>query len=134
MMDEMAQGNGKEFKAGLRLILEEIRDLRREGEADRRQAAEDRRQAAEDRKKYAEEQRRFSEEMRRFAEEAAEDRRQAAEDRRRISAEAAEDRRGIRDALVVIGRVGRRIVQTQERHTKLLEEIRDLLRLRGNGR
>ncbi len=91
--------------AGLRLILEEIRDLRRD--------------MAEDRKKSAGE-------MRRFAEEAAEDRRTAAEDRRT----AAEDRRQFTRALL---KVGRDIISTQRHHTDRLQKILQTLKTRLNG-
>jgi uncharacterized coiled-coil DUF342 family protein len=105
---------------GIRLVLEEIRELRRESTSMlkemRQERAEDRRQAAEDR-------------------------RQAAEDRRRSDAlfarhadRAEEDRKGIRDALVAIGNVGRKFQSTLTEHSRLLKEIRDAIRRQGNGR
>ena len=112
-MNGNGEKSGDNSLAGIRLVLEEIRDLKKELAEDRKQAAEDRKQFAEDRKQ------------------AAEDRKQAAEDRKGFR----ESIDGIRDALVVIGKVGRRIIQTQEKHTGLLVEIRDILKSqRRNGR
>ncbi len=134
-------GNGndslKKTWAGIQLILAEIRGLREDSERRQerweKQSAEDRRQAAEDRQ-------------------------QAAEDRR----EFAEVQKGIRRALVVIGRRGGEFVQIQkrqgeqidrlidiqekqggkldqligfaEKNTVLLEDIRRTLRARQNGK
>lgn len=142
-------GNGDKARddalAGIRLVLEEIRDIKKEQAEDRKQFAEDRKQAAEDRKQIAEDRKQFAEDR----QQAAEDRRQAAADRRRFEdlfrqsvAQAEEHRKefretitGIREALVVIGKVGRRIIQTQDKHTGLLVEIRDILKSqRKNGR
>ena len=136
------KGNGDKSRddalAGIRLVLEEIRDIKKEQAEDRKQATEDRKQIAEDRKQFAEDR-----------QQAAEDRQQAAADRRRFDdlfrqsvAQAEEHRKefretitGIREALVVIGKVGRRIIQTQDKHTGLLVEIRDILKSqRKNGR
>jgi predicted nucleic acid-binding Zn-ribbon protein len=117
-------GNGN-LGEGIRLILGEIRDLRKDLADDKKQAAEDRRR------------------MLRLMEEAAEDRRQAAEDRKQAAEDrkqAAEDRsrgedniRGIRQALVVIGGVGRRIHATLDEHSRLLREILSTLKRQGNG-
>lgn len=112
----------KEVSTGIRLILEEIRDLRWEGVEDRKQAAEDRKEAAENRK------------------EAAEDRRAFREAFDRYSAEAASREKDLRKALVVIGNVGREfsnrlkgIQKGQAEQTQLLKEIRTAVRVRGNG-
>ncbi|HLF92651.1 MAG TPA: hypothetical protein VJB14_04265 [Planctomycetota bacterium] len=119
-MNGNGEKSGDNSLAGIRLVLEEIRDLKKELAEDRKQAAEDRKQFAEDRKQFAEDRK-----------QAAEDRKQAAEDRKGFR----ESIDGIRDALVVIGKVGRRIIQTQEKHTGLLVEIRDILKSqRRNGR
>lgn len=51
---------------GIRLILEEIRDLKREAAEDRKLAAEDRKQAALDRKQWSEDRRRSDERLARI--------------------------------------------------------------------
>jgi hypothetical protein len=99
----------KDALAGIRLILEEIRDLRREGAEDRRRADEDRKRADEDRKRA---DRRFEQ----------------------IVAESREREKGLHQALIVIGNVGRTIIRNQEEHTRLLKQILRQLRTSGNGR
>lgn len=121
-------GNGDKSKdnslAGIRLVLEEIRDIKKELAEDRKQTAEDRKQYAEDRKQAAEDRRRFEELFKQSVVQADEHRK-----------EFRETITGIRQALVVIGKVGRRIIQTQDKHTGLLIEIRDILKSgRKNGR
>ena len=98
----------EEHFAGIRLILEEIRDIKGEIRDIKKDMLD------------------LKGEMLDLKKEAAEDRKQAAEDRH----EYRETIVGIRDALVVIGKVGRRIIQTQEKHTGLLVEIRDILKSR----
>ena len=123
--------------AGIRLILEEMGDLKKELAMDRKQAAEDRKQAAEDRKQAAEDRKQAADDRKRIAEtmdriEDSLDKSivQAARDR----AEAAHDRKEIRRALVVIGNIGRRFSQSLERIRKTQEEIRDLLKHKnGDG-
>lgn len=111
----MANGGSGNVNDGIRLILEEIRDLKREGAEFRKFLIDDRKQAAEDRKQAAEDRKEF----RKFMQESRE--------------EAHQDRRDIREALVVIGKVGRKIIQTQGEHTRLLREIRDTLKRSSNG-
>jgi len=130
---------------GIKLILQEIRDLRIEMRAerqeDRRQAIEDRRQAMDDRRQAMDDRR-----------QAVDDRRQANEDRRRSDEERRRsDRRFdrlLRDfrqdsarreaktqrMFKEIRTVGLAIVKTLNRHTRLLEGIDRKLGGLGNGR
>ena len=117
----MATGaGGRNADAGIRLVLEEIRDLRREMAEDRRRADEERR-----------------EERRR----ADEDRARADEDRKRadlrfehVVADSRKREHQLRDALVVIGSVGRRILAKLDEHSRLLKSIDRKIDRRGNGR
>jgi hypothetical protein len=72
--------NGQPIDPGTRLVLEELRDFRKEAQADRRQAALERRQAAAD---TAAERRRAAVDRRRYQA----DRRRYAADQRRYTAE-----------------------------------------------
>jgi len=119
----MADRELKEIMHGIKLVLEEMRELRRESFGDRKTAAEDRRQATEDRRQ------------------AMEDRRQATEDRAwfRAYLEDARDREGrrVREQRArdrVIARIGNTIVRTQREHTQLLQQIARRLDTRTNGR
>jgi hypothetical protein len=62
--------------------------------------------------------------------EAAEDRKQAAEDRR----QAARDRKEFGVALVLLAKVGKRIEEKLDMHTRLLRQILSILKTRSNGR
>lgn len=113
--------------SGIRLVLEEMRDLRKE-------FTEFRKEAAEDRKRYAGESQRWFEQAAKDRSQAAEDRRQATEDRRQIAElyknsleDSARRERELRDALVVIGKVGRQILKNQEGQTKVLEGMTKVL-------
>ena len=110
-MDEM-----KEVPAGLRLILEEIRDIRQEIADINRRSDEDRRRADAERRR------------------ADQDRRRADERFERIVRESKVREKGLRDVLVIIGRTGRQILTTLKEHTKLLNQISRKLDFRVNGR
>jgi hypothetical protein len=110
-------GNGSgNLDAGIRLILEEIRDIKADG---LKIQAEIRDIKADGLKIQAEI-------------------RDIKADIRGIRADSLKVQTEIRNALVVIGKVGRRIIETQGEHTLLLREIRDGLRKgghrNGNGR
>jgi hypothetical protein len=98
---------------GVRLILEELRDLRLEMRADRRRADEDRRRADEERRQS---DGRLERIMRDFQQDSA--RREAATQR----------------AFKDIRTVGLSIVKTLNHHTRILERIDRKLSARGNGR
>ena len=91
---------------GIRLILEELRDLRLEMRADRRRADEERQQSDD----------RFERIMRDFQQDSA--RREATTQR----------------AFKDIRTVGLSIVKTLNHHTRILERIDRKLSARGNGR
>ncbi len=114
---------GRNLDPGIRLVLEEIRDLRREtrddrrqadaaAEADRRRAEADRRQAEADRRRSDE---RFRELIREFRQDSA--RREAA------------TQKAFRD----IRAVGLSIVKTLNLHTRILERIDRKLGFRSSG-
>ena len=123
----------RNLDAGIRLILEELRDMRVEMRdmrvemrdmrvemrADRRRADEERRQAAGERRQFAEVQRRankrFEEIVREFREDSS--RREAATQR----------------AFKDIRTVGFSIVKTLNLHTRILERIDKKLGARPNG-
>ncbi len=105
--------NGRNLDPGIRLILAEIRDLRREMRDDRRQADADRRHVAADRQRS---DARFEALLRDFREDSA----------RRDTA----TQRAFRD----IRTVGLSIVKTLTRHTRILERIDRKLGGRSNGR
>jgi hypothetical protein len=111
----MAAGgpNGRNLDPGIRLVLQELRDLRVEMRDDRRRADDDRRRADEERRRADQERRvsdqereaRFEAMMRAFREDSA--RREAA------------TQKAFRD----IRTVGLSIVKTLNHHTRLLERI-----------
>jgi phage shock protein A len=123
--------NGRNIDPGIKLVLGEIRDLRREMREDRRQAeaaaAADRRQAEVDRRQAEADRRRsderFEQLLREFREDSA---RHAATTEKAFEA----TQRAFRD----IRTVGLSIVKTLNRHTRLLERIDRKLGVRGNGR
>jgi hypothetical protein len=94
---------------GIRLVLEELRDLRLEMRADRRSAEEDRRSAEEDRRR------------------ADDERRQSDQ---RFAGIMQAFRQGFRDMRTV----GLSIVKTLNHHSRILERIDRKLGARGNGR
>jgi len=112
---------------GIQLVLEEIRDLRRDSLEDRKRADEDRKRADEDRKRADEDRKRADERWERLH-------RESEERFARDTQEAAEREKGLRQALVVIGNAGRRIIKAQEDHTRLLEQILRAIRAGWNGR
>ena len=106
-MPMAGHGQGeRNLDPGIRLILEELRDLRLEMRADRRRADEERRQSDV----------RFERMMRDFQQDSA--RREAATQR----------------AFKDIRTVGLSIVKTLNHHTRILERIDRKLSARGNGR
>jgi hypothetical protein len=115
--------------AGIRLILEEIRDLRRDwaeyrvkaGE-DRRKADEDRRKADEDRRKADEERVRMEQRFQEYMRGSREYMRESREAFRQYAEEAARREEGMSKALAVIGHIGGRILDTLNKHTAILEE------------
>ena len=119
--------------AGIRLILEELRDMRVEMRADRRRADEERRKADAERREADEERRQFAEERRQFAEERrlADARFEALiRDFRQDSARrAVATQRAFRD----VRSVGLSIVKTLNLHTRILERIDRKLGAMGNG-
>ena len=132
--------DGQNLGAGIRSILEELRDLRLEMRSDRQHADEDRKRADEDRKRADEDRKR-----------ADEDRKRADEDRKRAEAEwrrerLAADRRlekligasarrevATQRAFKDIRTVGLVIARTLDRHTRILERIDNKLGARRNG-
>lgn len=94
---------------GIQFVLEEIRELRLQSLAQGKQAAEDRKEAAEDRK-------------------------QAAERFDRYVRESTHREKDLGRALAVIGKFGKDIFQTQQQHTRILEQILRAIRAQGNGR
>jgi hypothetical protein len=116
----------KNVESGIRLILEEMRDLKREAGEDHKQAAEDRKQAAKDRKQFLE-----------YCRRADDDRGQFHEYCRRSD----DDRKEMQRLIKVIAGVGVKIHKTQQEHTRILQENPRLLRgiekrlgASGNGR
>jgi hypothetical protein len=105
----VAQGqDGRNLDPGIRLVLEELRDLRREMRDDRRQSEADRRQAEADR-------RRSDERLERLMQDSAQ--------------REATTQKAFRD----VRTVGLAIVKTLNRHTTILERIDRKLGVRGNG-
>jgi hypothetical protein len=115
---------GRNLDPGIKLVLEELRDLRLEMRTDRRRADEERRQFAEERRRADEERRRermesdvrFQELLREFRQDSA--RREAA------------TQKTFKD----IRTVGLSIVKTLNHHTRILERIERKLGPRGHGR
>ena len=107
--------NEGSFDPGIRLVLEELRDLRVEMRADRQRADEERRRADENRR----------EERRKADEDRRQERLQSDERFERIMRET---RRAFKD----VRSVGLSIVKTLNHHTRILERIEK--RLGGPGR
>ena len=100
---------------GIRLVLEELRDLRLEMRADRQRADEERRRADEERRhERRQSDERFEKAMR--------------ESHERFEKAMGETRRAFKD----VRSVGLSIVKTLNRHTRILERIEP--RLGGPGR
>ena len=111
-----ARPNARNLDAGTRVILGELRDLRREALADRREARDERRegraerqQAEADMREWRQERQRSDEHFERLLHDFSED-----SGRREALTQAA-----FRD----IRSVGLSIVKTLNRHTRILEEI-----------
>jgi hypothetical protein len=118
----MAAGgpNGRNLDPGIRLVLQELRDLRLEMRDDRRRADEERRQADEERRQATEERRRADEERRRAdAERDARFEAMMREFREDSARREAATQKAFRD----IRAVGLSIVKTLNHHTRLLERI-----------
>ncbi len=112
-----ANGESKEILSGIRLIIEELREERQQ------QRKRDEAWRSEQRKRddaWRDEQRERDEAWRG----------ELLPIMKRFDAREAELHR----ALIIIGNVGKRILQTQEKHTKLLEKILGALTARGNGK
>lgn len=117
---EGGNSNLKPVMHGIQLVLEEIRELRRESVDDRKRADEDRKCADKDRKRADERSERLHRESEeRFA---------------RYVEESAQRERDLSRAIVMIGHFGRGIIKTQQDHTRLLEQILRAIRAGGNGR
>lgn len=116
----------KDVPAGIRLILEEIRDIKHEMMRLCNRSDEDRKRADEDRKRAAEDRRRADERWERLTRES---------DKRfeRHVRESKEREKGLSRALVIIGGIGREIVKTQKEHTVLLKQILAAVTVRSNG-
>ena len=112
-VDVVADASAPNLDPGLRLILEEIRDLRIEMREDRHRADEDRRRADEDRRRADEDRRRAD---------AA-----AAADRQRSDERFEQAMAATRAAWADVRTVGQAIVRTLNRHTRLLESQSRLL-------
>jgi len=109
----VAHEGNERFDPAIRRILEELRDLRVEAQADRRQADADRRQADADRRLASE---RYAQLMRRSDGRFQQTMREFREDSTR---RAAETQRMFKD----IHTVGLSIVKTLNRHTRILERM-----------
>jgi len=120
---------------GIKLVLEEIRDLRVETRIDRQRSDEDQRRRDEAQRLRDEDRRRSDEawrEERRQADEAwREERQQFREDSIRREAVML---KAVADAIKPIHTVGLAIVKTLNRHTQILERIDRRLAGPGNGR
>ena len=131
---------------GIKLVLEELRDLRVEMRADRQRSDEERRRADEERRQADEERRRADEEWR---QEWREERTRSDERFGQLMSEMKLEFRGFReesarrdaaiqkaftDAFKQVHTVGLAIVKTLNRHTQILERIDRKLGAPGNGR
>jgi hypothetical protein len=105
--------NEQRFDSGIRLVLEELRDLRVEMRADRERADADRRRADADRRRADEDHRR--------------ERRQADERFEKVMRETQRAWRGLRS-------VGLSIVKTLNHHTRILVRIERRLAAPGRWR
>lgn len=99
--------------AGIQLVLEEMRDMRREAQEDRRRADQDRRRADE-----------------RFDAIVREGREQLAE----YARDSVRRERTLNRSLLAIAREGRAIRRVLDEHTVLLRTIVRRLAIRANGR
>ena len=147
----------RNLDSGIKLVLEEIRDLRVEMRVDRQRSDEEQRRRDEAQRLRDEERRRsdeaWREEWRQANEAWREERRQADESwqqERRQAAEAWREERQqlhedsirreavmlkvVTDAVKPIHTVGLAIVKTLNRHTQILERIDRRLAGPGNGR
>lgn len=144
-----SEANGQHPDPGIRLVLEELRDLRLEMRADRQHADDERRRADEERRQANEERRQADEERRlerRQADERWQQEREASNERfQQLLREFREDsiRREAetQKAWKDVRTVGLSIVKTLNHHTRILERIDRRLggwdngrRGRGNGR
>jgi hypothetical protein len=137
-----SQGPGdRNLGAGIKLILEELRDLRIEMRemrvemrADRQRAEEDRRRADEERRQADEERRQFAAERRVFAEEQRQANARFEGLMRVFREDSARRDAATQTALKDIRTVGFAIVKTLNHHTRILERIDRKLGVRGNGR
>jgi hypothetical protein len=134
---------------GVKLVLEELRDLRLEMRADRERADGERRQADEERRRAHEERRRADEERRRADEKWQKDRLRADEELRQerlrsderfqqslreFREDSARREAATQKAFKGIHTVGLSIVKTLNHHTRILERIERKLGGRWNGR
>ena len=136
----------RNLDSGIKLVLEEIRDLRVEMRVDRQRSDEEQRRRDEAQRLRDEERRRSDEawrEERRQADESwQQERRQAAEAWREERQQLHEDSirreavmlKVVTDAVKPIHTVGLAIVKTLNRHTQILERIDRRLAGPGNGR
>jgi Skp family chaperone for outer membrane proteins len=115
-----SEQSGRSLDPGSRVILAELRDLRREMRADRQEAKEERRQSDAERRRSDE---RFEQLMRNFQQDSA--RREAATQQAFVATQ-----RAFRD----VRTVGLSIVKTLNRHTRILERIDRKLGVRNDGR
>ena len=123
----------KQIVAGIGYILEEIRDLKRESAEDRRRADEERRRADEDRRRADERHDALLERMdegTRRADERHAGLLERIDDSMRQQAARDKD---LHRAVRVIGFYGRKIIETQTAHTRLLQVIAASLKRGGNG-
>ena len=116
--------NEERFAPGIRLILQELRDLKIEAREDRRRA-----DAA------ADADRRRAEASAEAARQQAEaDRRRADADRQRSDERFEQALAATREAWADVRAVGQAIVKTLNRHSRILQSIDRKLGSRGNGR
>ena len=110
---------------GVKLVLEELRDLRREMRADRQQASAERREANEERRKTDEERRKADEERRQADAERRQERLRSdarfEEMMRELRQDSARREAATQSAFKNIHTVGLAIVKTLNRHTRILE-------------
>jgi len=123
----MADQRPRNLDPGIRLILEELRDLRLEMRSDRRRADEERQHADEERQ-HADEDRRRADKERRRSDQRFE--RIMRDFEQKSARREAATQRAFRD----IRTVGLSIVKTLNHHTRILERIDRKLGAQGNGR
>lgn len=124
------ESDGHETDPGIRLILEEIRDLRLEMRADRQHADEERRRADEERRLADEDRRRANEEWRQERQQSDERFQQLVHEFREDSARReAVTQKAFND----LRAVGLSIVKTLNHHTRILQRI-ERNSARGNWR